>query len=88
MTEELKETWIKVVEYASMPHLGLSRKLRNGCAIEFNNDGDPMRGDVVFEIQEAYLRVIRDQGTDDVSVSYYAWDKLASIKTIGMPKKK
>ncbi len=83
----MKDIWIKVVEYASMPHLGLSRKLRPGHAICINGDCSPMEGDVVFEIYDTYLRVIMAKGEEATNV-YYDWDKIASIKTVGIPKKK
>ncbi|EPR39800.1 hypothetical protein dsx2_0374 [Desulfovibrio sp. X2] len=83
----MKDIWIKVIEYASMPHLGLSRKLRAGYSIEFNGDGKVMDGDVVFEIYETYLRVISEE-KGEVANIYYDWEKLASVKTTGSPKKK
>ncbi|EPR36106.1 hypothetical protein dsat_1634 [Alkalidesulfovibrio alkalitolerans DSM 16529] len=83
----MKDIWIKVVEYASMPHLGLSRKIRPGYAIEFNGDGRPLSGDVVFEIYDTYLRVISEEHGEPAN-TYYDWEKLASVKTVGSPRKK
>lgn len=76
----MKDIWIKIIEYASKPHFGISRKIRGGNAIEFNGDGKTMSGDVVFEIYDQYLRVIADDGDTQVNL-YLEWDKICSIKT-------
>ena len=77
----MKETWIKVIEYASKPHLGISRKIRGGYSIEFNGAGELMSGDVVFEIYDQYLRVIVEEAATMTNM-YFEWDKIASIKTV------
>ena len=75
----MKETWIKVVEYASKPHAGLSRKLRKGFSFSVNC-GEAMEGEVVFEIYDTYLRVTTTAAGKETN-AYYDWDKIASIET-------
>lgn len=77
---DMKDVWIKVVEYASKPHLGISRKMRAGYGIEFNGDGTMYEGDVVFEIYETYLRVIVEEGSTTTNL-YFDLDKIVSIRT-------
>lgn len=76
----MKETWIKVVEYASKPHQGLSRKIRPGYSIQFNDCSQAMSGDVIFEIYDEYLRVIVTDGST-MTNAYYDWTKISSITT-------
>lgn len=77
----MKDTWIKVVEYASKPHQGLSRKIRPGYSIQFNDCSKPLSGEVIFEIYEDYLRVIAEDGTT-MTNAYYDWNAIGSIITI------
>lgn len=90
MSDCMKETWVKVIEYASMPYQGLSRKLRAGYSIQFDcactGDCAPLSGDVIFELSENYLRVMIDGSGGEQTNMYLAWDKLSSIKTTGKPK--
>lgn len=75
----LKETWIKVVEYASKPSHGISRMLRKGYSIEFNCGG-AYTGEVYFEIYDTYLRVTADEGEKTANL-YIDWEKMTCIKT-------
>ncbi|MBN1499671.1 MAG: hypothetical protein JW982_05940 [Spirochaetes bacterium] len=75
----LKETWIKVLEYATSPKQGtLSRKQRKGVSIRINNDsydnGVLFLGDVFVRITE---------NIDGMAYNtYYDWAKIKSIRTI------
>jgi len=76
-----KSTWEKVFEYASMPvHGTLSRKLRKGLSIQIN-EGKVYEGAVLF-LGEDFLRVTEKNGSVAVN-SYYDWDKLVCVRTIG-----
>jgi len=77
---EIKQTWEKVIEYATMPlHGSLSRKQRKGVKIQINEG-------IVFEEATFFLEelVLWVSETSDGSVNntYYDWTKISSIRTI------
>lgn len=77
----LKTTWEKVFEYASMPvHGTLSRKLRKDVKIQIN-EGAVYEGVVIF-LGEEFVRITGKSGGETVN-TYYDWDKIVSIRTIG-----
>ena len=83
---EIKQTWEKVLEYATMPlHGTLSRKQRKGVKLQINEG-------VVYENATIFLEesVVWVSETIDgvVSNAYYDWDKIISIKTISVEDKK
>jgi len=76
-----KSTWEKVFEYASMPvHGTLSRKLRKGIKIQIN-EGKIYEQAVLF-LGEEFLRVTEKNGKEAVN-TYYDWEKLVGVRTIG-----
>ena len=76
-----RSTWEKVFEYASVPvHGTLSRKLRKGIKIQIN-EGRIYEQATLF-LGEDFLRVTEQTGKSMVN-SYYNWDKLACVRTLG-----
>ena len=76
-----KATLEKVFEYASKPVQGtMSRKLRKDVKIQVN-EGEIYNGATLF-LGEEFVRVT---ATVDGSImnTYYDWDKIASVRTIG-----
>jgi hypothetical protein len=77
----IRNTWEKVLEYASSPlHGTMSRKLRKGVKLQINRD-------FVFEeaqifISETFVRLTQNITETDVSNTYFDIDKIASITTI------
>jgi hypothetical protein len=77
----MKDTWEKIVEYASMPvHGTLSRKLRNGVALQIN-EGKRFES-AVFFLGESFIRVTEEENGQMVN-SYYDWKGIQSIRTYG-----
>lgn len=76
----MKETWLKVVEYSSMPYHGFTRRLRKGYTIEFNGDGKVLEGEVMFDLNDSFLRVFIEDKETAMNM-YLDWEKIASIKT-------
>ena len=75
----MKETWEKIFEYASMPlHGTLSRKLRNGVALQIN-EGRQYENAVLF-LGEGFIRITEDKDGRMIN-SYYDWSGLASVRT-------
>lgn len=76
-----KETLEKVFEYASKPVQGtMSRKLRKDIALQVN-EGPVYAGAVLF-LGEEFVRVTYTEG-DQTLNTYYDWEKIASVRTIG-----
>ncbi|WP_372795117.1 hypothetical protein [Pontiella sp.] len=72
-----KETLEKIFEYASMPlHGTLSRKLRKGIQCQIN-EGKIYTGSTLF-LGEDFVRI-----TEADSNTYYAWEGITSVRTIG-----
>ena len=83
---EIKQTWEKVLEYATMPlHGTLSRKQRKGVKLQIN-EGEIYENATIF-LEESVVWVTE---TIDgvVSNTYYDWDKIVSIKTLSVEEKK
>ena len=82
---ELKQTWEKVLEYATMPlHGTLSRKQRKGVKLQVN-DGKIYENATIF-LEESVVWISESVG-DEISNTYYDWNKIASIKTISNGEK-
>ncbi|WP_163709366.1 hypothetical protein [Mangrovibacterium lignilyticum] len=82
---DVKQTWEKVIEYATMPlHGSLSRKQRKGVKIQLN-EGKILEG-ATFFLEESVLWVSETQD-GQVSNSYYDWAKISSIKTTSNDEK-
>lgn len=76
-----KATLEKVFEYASKPlHGTLSRKLRGDIAIQVN-EGEIYENATLF-IGEEFVRITSTKG-DKTLNTYYDWDKIVSVRTIG-----
>ena len=77
---ELKTTWEKVLEYATMPlHGTLSRKQRKGVKLQIN-EGTIYENATIF-LEESVVW-ISESVNGQISNTYYDWNKIASIKTI------
>jgi len=75
----MKNTWEKILEYASMPlHGTLSRKLRNGVALQIN-EGKRFEKAVLF-LGESFIRVTEEENGQLLN-SYYDWNGIQSIRT-------
>jgi hypothetical protein len=75
----MKDTWEKILEYASMPvHGTLSRKLRNGVALQIN-EGKRCESAVLF-LGESFIRITEEEEGKMIN-SYYDWQAIQSIRT-------
>ena len=80
-----KETLEKIFEYASMPvHGTLSRKLRKDISVQINED--TVYSGATFFLGEEFVRITETGDTSAVN-TYYAWDKITSVKTIAAVEK-
>lgn len=82
---DIKQTWEKVIEYATMPlHGSLSRKQRKGVKIQINEG-------VVFEAATFFLEEsvlwVSETTNGMVSNTYFDWSKISSIRTISNEEK-
>lgn len=83
---DTKQTWEKVLEYATMPlHGTLSRKQRKGVKLQIN-EGTIYENATIF-LEESVVWVSETKN-GEVSNAYYDWDKIVSIKTISTEEKK
>ncbi|MBN2711867.1 MAG: hypothetical protein JXR97_05440 [Planctomycetes bacterium] len=79
----MKDTWEKVLEYASSPlHGTMSRKLRKGVKLQVN-------GGQIFENAQIFIgdfvRFTMIDGEASIN-SYYDLEKIISITTISTPQ--
>ena len=75
----MKETWEKILEYASMPvHGTLSRKLRNGMGLQINESKTFTRA--VLFIGSDFIRISEEENGQLIN-SYYDWKAIQSIRT-------
>lgn len=82
---EIKQTWEKVLEYATMPlHGTLSRKQRKGVKLQIN-DGKIYTNATIF--LEENVVWISETANGEVSNTYYDWNKISSINTISYEEK-
>lgn len=76
-----KEVLEKILEYASMPvHGTLSRKIRKNVKVQIN-EGCVYENAVLF-LGDGFIR-ITEQTNKEATNSYYGWEDIASIRTIG-----
>ncbi len=81
-----KETLEKIFEYASMPmHGTLSRKLRKDISCQINEE--KLYDNAIFFLGEEFVRVTENKD-DTTTNTYYAWEKIASVRTIAKIKEK
>lgn len=82
----MKETWEKILEYASMPvHGTLSRKLRKGVSLQIN-DGKRLNNAVLF-LGESFIRITEEENGEALN-SYYDWKGIISLKTYSPKEEK
>ena len=75
-----KETLEKIFEYASMPmHGTLSRKLRKDISCQINEE--KIYKDAVFFLGEEFVRITESDEKKMIN-TYYAWEKIISVRTI------
>ena len=75
----LKETWMKVLEYATSPKHGtLSRQQRKGVSIRINDD---VYEEGVLFLGDTFIRVTETK-SKKTSNTYYDWDAVGSIRTV------
>jgi hypothetical protein len=75
----MKETWEKILEYASMPvHGTLSRKLRKGVSLQIN-DGKIFEKAVIY-LGDTFVRVTEEESSLTIN-SYYDWAGIVSLRT-------
>lgn len=76
----LKGTWEKAIEYASVPvHGTLSRRLRKGVRLQINEG--PVYDDAVFFLGEEFVRITVQGGDGSSANSYHDWSRIGSIRT-------
>lgn len=76
-----QNTLEKIFEYASMPvHGTLSRKLRKDVKLQVN-EGKIYENAVLF-LGDGFVRITEQTETDSVN-TYYGWDTIGSIRTLG-----
>ncbi len=77
----IKNTWEKVLEYASMPlHGTMSRKLRKGVKLMIN--GNTEFDQAVIFIGEGFVRLTSTKPDKTILNVYYDIDKIGSIATV------
>jgi hypothetical protein len=76
-----KETLEKIFEYASSPvHGTLSRKLRKDISCRIN--GDKSYTNATLFLGEEFVRITENDNGKLVN-TYYDWEKIASVCTVG-----
>lgn len=81
----MKETWIKVLEYASKPlHGTMSRKLRKGVRLQIN---ERIYEDAVIFIGEKFIRLTQNETPEGNINSYYDLNYITAITTYSKPEK-
>ncbi len=77
---DTKQTWEKVLEYATMPSHGtLARKQRKGVKLQIN-DGRIYENATIF-LEESVVW-ISETVKGETCNAYYDWEKITSIQTI------
>ena len=81
----IKNTWEKVLEYASSPlHGTMSRKIRKGVKLKINNDIEFDEAQIF--IGDTFVRLTQN-GKDGTMLNiYYDLEKIVSITTISTEK--
>ncbi len=77
---DTKQTWEKVLEYATMPKHGtLARKQRKGVKLQIN-DGRIYENATIF-LEESVIWISETVDGETYN-AYYDWEKICSIQTI------
>lgn len=80
----IKNTWEKVLEYASSPlHGTMSRKIRKGVKLKINNEIE--FDDAQIFIGDTFVRLTQ-VGTKGATNVYYDLGKIVSIMTVSEEK--
>lgn len=75
----IKETYEKILEYATSPLQGtLSRKQRGGVRLQFNEG--KIYSDAVLFIGTEFIRITESLGDESIN-TYYDWSRITSIRT-------
>lgn len=81
----MKNTWEKVLEYASSPVLGtLSRKVRKGVVLHVN--GASLGPDAQIYISDSFVRFTTSNSAGQTENAYFDFSKISSIRTISDDK--
>jgi hypothetical protein len=83
---DVKATWEKIFEYASMPlHGTMSRKLRKGVRLQIN-EGKVYEAAVLF-LNEKFVRLTEAEADGTAVNTYYDLDGIVSIRTLSPGEK-
>ena len=81
----MKPTWIKVLEYASMPlHGTMSRKLRKGVRLQINNEN--IYEHAVIFISDKFIRLTQNETPEGNINTYYDLDHIVAMTTYSQPE--
>ncbi len=79
---QMKATWEKIIEYASMPlHGTMSRSLRKDVSIQIN-EGKIYSSAIIF-MDDMFIRVTEKNVDGQDINTYYDFSKVVSIRTMG-----
>jgi len=77
----LKPTWEKALEYASMPvHGTLSRRLRKGVSLQINEG--PVYDEALLFLGEEFVRITQQAADGRAINTYYDWSRVGSVRTL------
>jgi hypothetical protein len=77
----MKDTWEKILEYASSPvHGTMSRKLRKGVSLKIN--GDMIIKDAQIFMSDTFVRLTTSEASGESVNTYYDIGKIVSIQTV------
>ena len=78
-SSSIKDTWEKVLEYASSPvHGTMSRKARKGVKVQINEG--KVYEEAVFFLGETFVRITEKDGKENIN-TYFDFSKIQSIRT-------
>lgn len=81
----IKNTWEKVLEYASSPlHGTMSRKIRKGVTLKINNEMEFDNAQIF--IGDTFVRLTQS-GAEGATNVYYDLEKIVSITTVSSEEK-
>ena len=81
----IKNTWEKVLEYASSPlHGTMSRKIRKGVKLKINNEMEFDQAQIF--IGDTFVRLTQNSSAGEMTNVYYDLDKIVSITTVSVEK--
>ncbi len=81
----IKNTWEKVLEYASSPlHGTMSRKIRKGVKLKINNEME--FDEAQLFIGDTFVRLTQNGSDGGMTNVYYDLDKIISIMTVSTGK--